>query len=444
MKRDEIQHLLGGYAAGTLTPEEETILFAAAIEDQELFNALADEEALRELLADPESRGYLRAALAEAAESAPVATRSRRWWPVAAGISAIAAGLAIFTVIGIQRSEKSPEASVAVAPQQQTQPTEMAKNIPASPAAQPAKHADAVDDGGAAAKDTVKSRARTFEPPSPAAPAAGVKMKPADAPPTLGAASRAKEENKLAEKELEKAVAPPPPPPPPAPVTVAAEASSGGVMQSSAPQTTASQLFLAQYRQNARGGGATAPGRAATRALGSGAVERSRAEAPAQRRQEADRRAAPPAADTQQAPAAEPQSPPANRGIRYQILRKNSQGQFVQTRLDTRFEAGDEIILQVDKNAPDAVTIVSGADGAVNIPVVSQTSVQAQSAPIRLSTGAMDLSIILAPPALRDALGRASGPAQGQLVEQSGNLMYVVLPGPNASPVVARLRLTVH
>ena len=39
MNREDIQKLLGGYATGTLTPEEQQALFSAALEDQELFDA---------------------------------------------------------------------------------------------------------------------------------------------------------------------------------------------------------------------------------------------------------------------------------------------------------------------------------------------------------------------------------------------------------------------
>ena len=57
MKRDDIDKLLGGYATGTLTAEEREALFAAALEDQQLFEALAGEEPLRELLQDPIVKG---------------------------------------------------------------------------------------------------------------------------------------------------------------------------------------------------------------------------------------------------------------------------------------------------------------------------------------------------------------------------------------------------
>jgi len=63
MKREDIRKLLGGYATGTLTAEERQALFEAALEDQELFDALAKEEPLRELLEDPAARARLLAAL---------------------------------------------------------------------------------------------------------------------------------------------------------------------------------------------------------------------------------------------------------------------------------------------------------------------------------------------------------------------------------------------
>ncbi|MBY0373899.1 MAG: hypothetical protein K2Q23_07880, partial [Bryobacteraceae bacterium] len=66
MNDADLKQLLGGYATNTLTPGERDRLFAAALEDQELFNALADEQALKELLEDPEARGYLKEAVSEA------------------------------------------------------------------------------------------------------------------------------------------------------------------------------------------------------------------------------------------------------------------------------------------------------------------------------------------------------------------------------------------
>lgn len=64
MKRAEAEKLLGGYATGTLTEEERRALFEAALEHQDVFDSLADEEALRELLADPAARAHVLVALA--------------------------------------------------------------------------------------------------------------------------------------------------------------------------------------------------------------------------------------------------------------------------------------------------------------------------------------------------------------------------------------------
>jgi hypothetical protein len=68
---DSIRHLLGGYATGTLTPEENAVLMEAALDDQELFDALADDEALRRYLADPKFRKDLLKATAPRPARAP-------------------------------------------------------------------------------------------------------------------------------------------------------------------------------------------------------------------------------------------------------------------------------------------------------------------------------------------------------------------------------------
>jgi hypothetical protein len=65
MADHNLEKLLGGFAADTLTEEERTVLYAAALQDQQLFNALADEQALKELLADPVVRRRLLRALSQ-------------------------------------------------------------------------------------------------------------------------------------------------------------------------------------------------------------------------------------------------------------------------------------------------------------------------------------------------------------------------------------------
>ena len=91
MKREEARKLLGGYATGNLSPEEQRALFEAALEDQELFESVADEAALKELLDDPGNRRLLLEALPSRRKSFV------RRWPVwswaAAGAVAACVGL---------------------------------------------------------------------------------------------------------------------------------------------------------------------------------------------------------------------------------------------------------------------------------------------------------------------------------------------------------------
>jgi|GEM_PF-1541869 len=63
MKREDLMKLLGGFAAGTLTEAERRELFEAALQNQELFEALALEEPLRDALSDPYGRRRVLAAL---------------------------------------------------------------------------------------------------------------------------------------------------------------------------------------------------------------------------------------------------------------------------------------------------------------------------------------------------------------------------------------------
>jgi hypothetical protein len=111
MTQEEIRKLLGGYAANTLTEGERTALFEAALEDQDLFNALQNEDALRELLADPVSREQIRQALEPAA-----ADRRRAFWmqPWLIG-SAVAAVIAtVIVAIGIVTWHRGPVRQAAV------------------------------------------------------------------------------------------------------------------------------------------------------------------------------------------------------------------------------------------------------------------------------------------------------------------------------------------
>jgi hypothetical protein len=122
MTHEQARKLLGGYATNSLTEAERKALFEAALEDQELFDALQQEEALKELLADPASRHQIQQALAETPVLRSAPTRGRIWlWGGLAG--AVAAAILI---VAIMRPNQQPKYQVArVAPPQA--PVEQAK-----------------------------------------------------------------------------------------------------------------------------------------------------------------------------------------------------------------------------------------------------------------------------------------------------------------------------
>lgn len=101
MTRDEIRQLIGGYATGSLTEAEKKLLFEAALEDQELFDELAGEQALKETFDLPGARERLIAALAPSPRLA--------WWRRPLIWSAIATAAAGIAVLGwIVEKPKSP------------------------------------------------------------------------------------------------------------------------------------------------------------------------------------------------------------------------------------------------------------------------------------------------------------------------------------------------
>jgi hypothetical protein len=108
MNPGDIRKLLGGYAAGTLTEEERRALFEAALTDQDLFNELAHEQALKELLEEPGARRQLLTALEE---KPALIERFRAWlsrpvaW-VAAGSLAVGA---LLVVVAVRRTEAPTE-----------------------------------------------------------------------------------------------------------------------------------------------------------------------------------------------------------------------------------------------------------------------------------------------------------------------------------------------
>ncbi len=195
MNNEEIRKLLGGYATNTLTESERSALFEAALDDQDLFNALQDEQALKELLADPASRQAIRHAL-EQSLSQPNAlawwSTSTRWmWGGA--IAAAVATLLIVAVIQRHRPQPEPARRVEVASNQKPAKQEQAKplldqEVPKepqkSPKAQPPPaplNARAADANGKTPERPVNSP--TFDNPVKLAPQRAIPQAAAPAAP---------------------------------------------------------------------------------------------------------------------------------------------------------------------------------------------------------------------------------------------------------------------
>ena len=156
MADHELEHLLGGFAANTLTPEERKQLYAAALHDQQLFTALADEQALKELLANPDVRRRLLQALQHTSPTATGGTDT--WWGwlkkpaglawaggLAAAVFAIAFGTRIYQE-SLDRASQSivtEEVKPAAPPMPRVQPSMPAPQSAATPDSQAMEPADA-------------------------------------------------------------------------------------------------------------------------------------------------------------------------------------------------------------------------------------------------------------------------------------------------------------
>ena len=109
MKPGDLEKLLGGYATGSLTPDELAQLHRAALNDQRLFDLLADEQGLKELLSDAATREELLRAITAAeevteAKVVPIRPRRAFWtWSLATA----AAGL--FVLGGVYLFKTRPE-----------------------------------------------------------------------------------------------------------------------------------------------------------------------------------------------------------------------------------------------------------------------------------------------------------------------------------------------
>jgi hypothetical protein len=143
---EDVRKLLGGYATGTLTPEEREALFGAALHNPEIFAALADEQALKDLLDDPSARSEL---LQVAASPPPFSVLQglRDWFERPRAKVVAGAGVAALVAIAITTvQQQTPQSEhFAVVREAPAQPQERAISAPATqepaPAAQRALRA---------------------------------------------------------------------------------------------------------------------------------------------------------------------------------------------------------------------------------------------------------------------------------------------------------------
>ncbi len=188
MSNEEKQLLFGEYASGNISPAGKRRLMAAALEDQDLFNAIAEQEELSELTVTlPADDAFERpqpmiAASASRAAAAPVMKAPapippsrRNPWPFLF-TGAVALTLAV-TGVFLLRTQNEPKTEVAQAPAQSpgAPPKEVAGTPPPMRAAKPSPT-------GLRQKPQEKREDKSISAP-PAQPTAQDQFPPAAAPP---------------------------------------------------------------------------------------------------------------------------------------------------------------------------------------------------------------------------------------------------------------------
>jgi hypothetical protein len=125
VNRDEIQRLMGAYATGSLTENERKLLYDAALDDQDLFDQLAHEHALKELIDEPGARDRLIASLVPAETAGSVGGWRK---PLAWGLATtFVVGMSITAVMLTRSSLQTQTGQVQIA-----QLTEPARPAPLS------------------------------------------------------------------------------------------------------------------------------------------------------------------------------------------------------------------------------------------------------------------------------------------------------------------------
>ena len=303
MKRDDIAKLLGGYATGTLTGEERRALFEAALSDQELFEALAGEEALKELLDDPNCRRQVEQALAERPPG--LLARLGEWMrrPQAWALAGTLAATTVLAVVVIRVQSPRPEIQMA----QQQAPPAPAPAPPSVPAAVPPE----------LPRREAARAARRFDAPAKVAVAA------------------------------DRLSAPEPPQIPAAAIAQNAAAPAAPAMAAGGPHVQAQNAYQNAPQQTAGTSLATRQNAAEPIAM--------QAESPALRIETKDKKEAQPPAVGMLAKQARV-SPLA---VRYKILAKDDNGRFAEQALKTDLAPGAQVRVSLTTNQAGYLYVIN-------------------------------------------------------------------------------------
>jgi outer membrane biosynthesis protein TonB len=174
MTPGDIRKLIGGYATGTLTEAERQMLFEAALEDQELFDELAREQALKEMLDEPDARDRLISTL-KAAELKAAEPQRTVLWPWAVGAAFFAPG--VVRMVILYRPPAPQQIAAVTRRSEPAAPQAAPQVVPSPPSAAPRRVAPK------AAKPAAEPAPAPPSAPPPATPKPALPAAPKPAPP---------------------------------------------------------------------------------------------------------------------------------------------------------------------------------------------------------------------------------------------------------------------
>ncbi len=142
MANDDLRDLIGRYATGSLTAEEQKRLFEAALDDQDLFDEVAQEDRIKHLLAEPGARDRLIHALQP--------SRRKGGW-IFGVAAAVALTVVVVALVLTRHGQKLEEVAVAKLPAPQVE-NAAPRAMPVAPSSTAVKPEALVRDTGAGKK----------------------------------------------------------------------------------------------------------------------------------------------------------------------------------------------------------------------------------------------------------------------------------------------------